>query len=75
MTRLSSDRFPKYGKHKQSGQARVVLGGKHILLGPHGTAAAVLQSLATHCGRAGDTEAAAAHRARAEKLLRARPGG
>src|SRR4051794_24530845 len=39
MPRLSSDRVPKYGKHKQSGQARVVLDGKHFLLGPYGSAA------------------------------------
>jgi integrase len=39
MPRLSSDRVPKYGKHKQSGQARVVLNGRHFLLGPHGSAA------------------------------------
>src|SRR5688500_13916404 len=37
MARLSPDRVPKYGKHKQSGQARVVLNGRHFLLGPHGS--------------------------------------
>ena len=39
MPRLSSDRVPKYGKHKQSGQARVVLNGQHFMLGSHGSAA------------------------------------
>lgn len=39
MPRLSSQRVPKYGKHKQSGQARVVLNGRHFLLGPYGSAA------------------------------------
>ena len=39
MPRLSPQRVPKYGKHKQSGQARVVLNGRHYLLGPHGSKA------------------------------------
>ena len=39
MPRLSPQRVPKYGKHKQSGQARVVLSGRHFLLGPHGSRA------------------------------------
>ena len=39
MPRLSSDRLPKYGKHRQSGQARVVLNGQHFLLGTYGSAA------------------------------------
>lgn len=43
MPRLPSDRVPKYGKHKQSGQARVVLNGRHYLLGTHGTKASKLQ--------------------------------
>jgi hypothetical protein len=39
MPRLPADRLPKYGKHKQSGQARVVLSGQHFLLGPCGSKA------------------------------------
>jgi len=35
MARLAPDALPKYGKHKQSGQARVVLSGRHFLLGPY----------------------------------------
>lgn len=43
MPRLPSDRVPKYGKHKQSGQARVVLSGRHYVLGAHGTKASKLE--------------------------------
>jgi hypothetical protein len=37
MPLLSPDRVPKYGRHKQSGQARVLLKGQHSLLGPYGS--------------------------------------
>ena len=39
MPRFPPDALPKYGKHKQSGQARVVLNGRPYLLGPHGSKA------------------------------------
>ena len=34
---LLTHRHPKYRKHKASGQAIVMLNGKDIYLGPHGT--------------------------------------
>jgi len=37
MPLLSPDRVPKYRRHKQSGQARVLLKGQHFLLGPYGS--------------------------------------
>ena len=43
MPRLSPDSLPKYGKHKQSGQARVVLNGRHFLLGPYGSKASIVE--------------------------------
>jgi hypothetical protein len=36
---LTSDRLPKYRKHKASGQAIVTLNGRDHYLGPHGTQA------------------------------------
>jgi integrase len=39
MPRLKDNQVPKYGRHRQSGQARVVLNGRHHLLGPHGSKA------------------------------------
>jgi hypothetical protein len=30
--------IPKYGLHKPSGQARVIINGEHVYLGPHGSA-------------------------------------
>ena len=33
-----SKSMPAYGLHKPSGQARVILGGRHVYLGPHGSA-------------------------------------
>jgi hypothetical protein len=32
-------RVPAYALHKPSGQARVILDGRHIDIGPHGSAA------------------------------------
>jgi integrase len=34
---MSPNRVPKYGRHKGTGQARVVIDGRHIYLGPYGS--------------------------------------
>lgn len=39
MPKLSSDRLPKYCRHKQSGQAVVYIEGRDVLLGAYNTAA------------------------------------
>lgn len=43
MPRRAPDALPKYAKHKQSGQARVILNGRHFLLGPYGSKASLLE--------------------------------
>ena len=47
-----SQRVPKYSKHAPSGQARVILNGKHLYLGKFGSAESqrkYTELLAQHC--------------------------